>query len=56
MSIESRIAIGVVSLVWAASFFMTALDPSGFLARAFVFYRIAALGVVIAIAYFFPQS
>lgn len=56
MSIGSRIAIGVVSLVCAAGFFKTALAPSGLPAGAFVFYGIATLFVVIAIACFFPQS
>jgi hypothetical protein len=56
MSIGSRIAIGVVSLVCAAGFWMTALDPSGLPAGSFVFYSMAAFCITIAIACFFPQS
>lgn len=56
MSIGSRIAIGAVALLCAAGFFVTALDPSGLPAGAFIFYGMAAFCVVIAIACFFPQS
>ncbi len=56
MSFGSRIAIGIVSLVCAAGFLMTALHPSGLPAGAFVFYGMAAFCVVIAIACLLPQS
>lgn len=56
MSKGSRIAIGIVALLCAIGFFMTALDPSGLPAGASVFYGMTALCVTIAIACFFPKS
>ncbi|HLO52172.1 MAG TPA: hypothetical protein VK211_27480 [Kamptonema sp.] len=56
MSKGSRIAIGIVALLCALGFFMTALDPSGLPAGANVFYGMTGLCVTIAIACFFPKS
>ncbi|MBP0030748.1 hypothetical protein [Roseofilum sp. Guam] len=56
MSKGSRIAIAIVSLISAVGFFMTALDPSGLPAGASVFYGLAILCIVIAIACLFPQT
>lgn len=56
MSKGSRIAIGIVALVCAIGFFMTALDPSGLPAGSNVFYGMTALCITVAIACFFPKS
>jgi hypothetical protein len=56
MSTGSRIAIGLVALLCAVGFFITALDPSGLPAGAAVFYGMAAFCVIIAIACFFPKT
>ena len=56
MSKGSRIAIGIVALLCAAGFFMTALDPEGLPMGAAGFYGISILFVIIAIACFFPQT
>ena len=57
MSLGARIAIGVVALLCAFGFLITALDPSsGLPAGPLVFYGMALLFVVIAIACFFPKS
>jgi ABC-type Fe3+-siderophore transport system permease subunit len=56
MSIGSRIVIGVFALLCAASFFMTARDPSGLPIGAWAFYSLAAFCIVIATACFFPQT
>lgn len=56
MSQGSRIAIGIVALLSALGFFITALDPEGLPAGATEFYGMAALCVIIAVACFFPQT
>lgn len=56
MSAGSRIIIAAISLVCAAGFFMTALDPSGLPADPHSFYGLAALCIVIAIASLSPKS
>lgn len=57
MSAGSRIAIGLVALLGAVGFFLTARDPSGLPSEdPFLFYGLAAAFVVIAIACFFPKS
>jgi hypothetical protein len=56
MSIGSRIAIGLVALVCAFGFFITALNPVGLRGGAIVFYGMAGLCIIIAIACFFPKS
>ena len=56
MSMGARIAIGVVALLGAVGFLILAQDTSGLPAGAYVFYGLAALCVVIAIACFFPKS
>lgn len=56
MSLGSRIVIAAVSLVCALMFFLTALDPSGLPAGAIVFYGMAAVCVIIAVACLFPKS
>lgn len=56
MSFGSRIAIGVVALLCAAGFLMTALYPSSLPAGSVTCYGIAAFCMIIAIACFFPQS
>ena len=56
MSIGARIAIGVVALLGAVGFLMTAFDTSGLPVGPPFFYGMAALFVVIAIACFFPKS
>ena len=56
MSMGARAAIGIVALLSGVGFFITALDPSGLPAGSLVFYTMAAVCVVIAIACFFPKS
>ena len=56
VSAGSRIIIAAISLVCAAGFFLTALDPSGLPAGSHVFYGLAAFCVVVAIACLFPKS
>ncbi|MDY7016043.1 MAG: hypothetical protein SVX43_21080 [Cyanobacteriota bacterium] len=56
MSKGSRIAIGIVALLGAVGFFLTALDPSDFPAGPPVFYGLAAVFAIVAIACFFPKS
>ncbi|MEO0378611.1 MAG: hypothetical protein AAF329_29270 [Cyanobacteria bacterium P01_A01_bin.17] len=56
MSLGSRIVIAAVSFVCALMFFLTALDPSGLPSGALVFYGMAAVCVIIAVACLFPKS
>lgn len=56
MSAGSRIIIAAISMICAAGFYLTALDPSDLPAGAHVFYGMAMLCVVIAIASLFPKS
>lgn len=56
MSMGARIAIGIVALICGFGFFLTALDTSGLPAKPAVFYGMAILCVIIAIACFFPKS
>lgn len=57
LSKGSRIAIGIVALVSALFFLLSALDPdSPFPGGPLAFYGLAILCVVIAIACIFPKS
>lgn len=56
MSVGSRIAIGIVALVGAVSFLITAFDPGGLPGGALVFYGMAAVFAIVAIACFFPKT
>jgi hypothetical protein len=56
MSPISRSLIGIVALIGAIGFLLTALDPSGLPATSLVFHGMAALFILIAVACFFPRS
>ena len=56
MSKSSRIIIGIVALLGAVGFFITALEPEGLPTGVAGFYAMAALFVIIAVACFFPKT
>ena len=56
MSFGSRLVIALVSLVCALMFWLTALDTSGLPAGPIVFYGMAFICVIIAIACLLPKS